>query len=182
MKCTSLLVLAGALVLGACTGGGINESSGPQRPDPSEPASGPVVAVIEVSGTSFELHDEGEGCVAVDVVHPGLQMTVERRCFEGQQVVSVTSTCGWLATPVTAEQSGCDLELPVAFYGRVTDPNIGYVCIGTIEDSGGSSGVTAARFVNPVGDGFILEAAQPDESPYAHLFSTGGSRYGDPPL
>jgi hypothetical protein len=179
---TCLLAVGFALFVAACSGGDVNESSGPQRPEPSEPASGPVVAVIDSSDTRYELHDEGEGCVAVDIIHPGLQTTVERMCFEGQQVISATSECGWLAVPDSDERSGCDLELPVVFYGQVTDPNIGFVCVGAIGDAGGSSGVTSARFVEVDGDGFILEAAGPDDAPYAHLFNAGGLRYGDPPL
>lgn len=177
-----MVVVVVALAVAACGGGNLNESFGPQRPEPSEPASGPVVAAIDVSDTGFELHDEGEGCVAVEVVHPGLQTTVEQGCFEGQQVLSATSSCGWLTDPATDQQSGCDVELPIVFYGRVTDPNIGYVCVGTIGDSGGSAGVKSARFVDVDSDGFILDAAGPDEAPYAHLFTVGGLRYGDPPL
>lgn len=138
--------------------------------------------MMEVSGTSFELHDEGQGCVAVEVIHPGLQTTVERTCFDGQHVVSVTSPCGWFTSPDESGQFGCGLELPAVLYGLVTDPNIGYICVGTIDDSGGSAGVTAARFVAPMRDGFILEATGPNERPYAHLFTAGGLRYGDPPL
>lgn len=171
-----------ALAVAACEGSKINESSGPQRPEPSESASGPVVALIDVADTGFELHDEGDGCIAVEVVHPGLQTTVERGCFEGQHVIAATQSCGWLTDPESGEQSGCDLELPVVFYGRVTDPNIGYVCVGTIGDSGGSAGVRSARFVDVDSDGFILDAAGPNEGPHAHLFSAGGLRYGDPPL
>ncbi len=176
------LVIA-ALAIAACgETGHIDTTSPPQRPDPAEPATGPVVAAIEVAGTSFKLHDEGAGCVALEVAQPGLQATIERQCFQGPLVVSITSTCGWLTNPDEIRRSDCDVELPEVLYGQVTDPNIGYVCIGTIDDSGGSSGVTAARLLEPIGPGFILEAARPGETPHAHLFTEGGLRYGHPPL
>lgn len=184
MKHGGLLFIAIALVVAGCSAtGSIDiESSGPQRPDPSDPPSGPIVASLAVSDTNFVLHGEGDDCVAVEIIHRDLQTTVERFCSGGGYVVDATSTCGWFDTPSDTPSEGCDIELPSVLYGYVADQAIGYVCIGTITDSGGAAGVTAARFIDPIADGYFLVPAQLDESSAAHLFSETGLRYGDPPL
>jgi hypothetical protein len=180
MRLTRLCAIV-ALLVSSCTS---EVDSGPQRPEPSEPSTGAIVREVTVGDTDFLLHDEEAGCVAAEIVHPGLQSTVERRCFGGEQVLSSTRSCGWLdARDERAQQFDCDVELPVVFFGRVTAPGIGYVCVGTIEDTAdGGAGVVAARFVDVSGGGFILEPAGVGESDAAHLFTVGGLRYGEPPL
>lgn len=177
------LVLAGAL-LASCSREPPDTtlSRDDRRPEPSSPATGLVVATLTIGQTGFSLHDEGEGCLAVAVDHPGLQRTVERHCFAGEWVLEATSACGWLSDPENPSPGGCDVDLPRAFYGRVTDPGIGYVCVGTFGDLGGDSTVVSARFVPFDTGGFILDPAGTDESAHAHLFSRGGYRYGQPPL
>lgn len=184
MKHGGPLLIAIALIVAGCsaTGSVDIESSGPQRPGPSDPPSGPIVASLAVSDTNFVLHDEGDDCVAAEIIHRGLQTTVERFCSGGGYVVDATSTCGWFDTPRDTPPEGCDIELPSVLYGYVADQAIGYVCIGTITDASGAAGVTAARFIDPTADGYLLVPAQLDESSAAHLFSETGLRYGDPPL
>ncbi len=180
MKLTRLLAILTLLVVSCAS----EIDTGPQRPEPSEPATGPIVAEMTVEDADFALYDEGAGCVAVEIAYPGLQPTVERHCFRGEEVLSRTEPCGWLdPQDETAREFDCDVELPVVLYGRVTTPHIGFVCIGTIEATADpGTGVTGARFVEMTDAGFILEAAGPGESPAAHLFTRGGLRYGEPPL
>ncbi len=167
------------LFVSACIG---RSSSGPQPPPPSEPADGPVVAELAIDGTTFRLHDERDGCVAVAVDHPGLQATVHRSCFEGQQVLGMTDACGWLIEGGRGATGACDVKLPEALYGRVTAPEIGYVCVGETDGTGGAESVTGARFISFDTEGFVLEPAAPGESPDAHLYTHDGIVYGEPPL
>lgn len=153
-----------------------------RRPEPSNPATGPVVATLTIEQTDFALHDEGDDCLAVTVDHPGLQPTVERSCFAGEHVLEATASCGWLMAPAEPSPGGCDVDLPRAFYGQVINPGIGYVCVGTFGDLGGDSTVVSARFVPFDDGGFILDPAGENESAHAHLFNRGGYRYGEPPL
>jgi hypothetical protein len=135
---------------------------------------------LDVGETTFELHDEGVGCLAIAIQQPGLQSTVERSCFEGDRVLAGTTECGWLAQP-SAENSGCDVPLPTVLFGQVRDPAIRFVCVGTIEDSGENSTAVSARFVPIDGFGFILSAAHRDEVAVPHAFTSGGLRYGQAP-
>lgn len=187
MRAVRLIAIL-ALLATSCTS---EIDRGPQRPEASEPATGPLVATMQIGETSFELHDEGGGCAAARVIHPGLQETVHRRCFRGEQVLAETDACGWLAEPavrsldLVADRPGpdCDVVLPVAFYGYVDRRSIGFVCVGAIMDTPDSAtGVTGARFVDVEPEGWILTAAGPGESIAAHLFTPGGLRFGDPPL
>jgi hypothetical protein len=141
-----------------------------------------VVAELSIDASVFRLHDEGEGCVAVTIDHPGLQSTVHRICLAGEQVLTVTDSCGWLVDGPSSETGACDVMLPEALYGRVAEPEIGYVCIGQSDGSGGAESVTGARFVSFDGDGFILDPAAHGEMPYAHLYTREGIVYGEPPL
>lgn len=177
------LVLAGAL-LASCSQEPPDTtlSRDDRRPEPSNPATGPVVATLTIEQTDFALHDEGDDCLAVTVDHPGLQPTVERSCFAGEHVLEATASCGWLVAPGEPSPGGCDVDLPRAFYGRITNPDIGYVCVGTFGDLGGDSTVVSARFVPFDDEGFILDPADENESAHAHLFNRGGYRYGEPPL
>jgi len=179
----ALPLLAGIL-LASCSGvpPDITLSRDDRRPAPSDPATGPAVATLEIGGTAFNLHNEGEGCLAVVVSHPGLEATVERRCFAGEHVLEATSSCGWLVAPGEPSPGGCDVDLPRAFYGRITSPGVGYACVGTFRDLGEDPTVVSARFVPFGDDGFILDLAGPDESAHAYLFNRGGPRYGQPPL
>jgi hypothetical protein len=79
---------------------------------------------------------------------------------------------------------GCDVELPRVLYGRVTDPDIGYVCIGSLEhfEDDPDFAVTGTRFLERDGDGYILEAARPGEVAAPHFLTAGGTRLGVPPL
>jgi hypothetical protein len=184
LRPAAILCLSAALTA-ACTGEPPDRtlSRDERRPPPSAPALGPQVATLTIEGTGFALHDEGDDCLAVTVTHPGLQATVERQCFAGEQVLEATSGCGWLADPQTGSTDGwCDVDLPRALYGRVTDLGVGYVCVGTFGDAGGDSGVVSARFVPFDEEGYILDPAGWGESPPAHLFNNGGLRYGMPPL
>ncbi len=181
---TTLTAAAVGIILltAGCSAG--RSSMGPQRPEPSEPATGPIVASIDVADTTFVMHDEGDGWVAVEVLYPGLQTTIERAPFNTWNVLSETSTCGWLVESGAEVPGECDVDLPRILYGRVTDPDIGYVCIGTINQRDGDPGfsVPGARFLTPDANGYILEEAQPGEGPFPHFLSAGGSRLGDPPL
>ena len=178
------MLVVGALMLSSCFTGYGSESMGPQRPEPDMPAEGPVIASVDVDGTSFVMHDESDGQVAVEIIHPGLQTTVERALLNDWNTLRETSTCGWLADPVEEAPGDCDVELPRVFYGRVTDPDVGYVCVGAVEhfEQDPGFGVTGARFLTRDEDGYILEAAQPGEGAAPHLLTVGGSRVGDPPL
>jgi len=178
-----IMIVAVALLLAACDPGIVDSTMG--RPAPSEPPIGPIVSSIEVAGTTFTMHDEGDGCLAVDVGHLGLQTTVERRCFNEWNTVAETSPCGWLDEPPdvgVSDLGGCDVDLPRVFYGRITDPAVGYTCVGRFSESSGSAGVVGARILTPDSDGYILEAAAPGEKGPPHFLSPGGSRIGDPPL
>lgn len=173
-------ILAAGLLLGACGRGHVDQLMG--RPEPSEPATGPVVLALDVGPTAFELHDEGDGCLAVAIQQAGLQSTVERSCFDGERVLAGTTECGWLAQPPTEQNSGCDARLPKVLFGQVRDPAIRFVCVGTVEDSGEDSTAVSARFVPVDGSGFILDAARRNEVAVPHVFTSGGLRYGWPPL
>ncbi|MCL1598924.1 MAG: hypothetical protein M3094_07055, partial [Actinomycetia bacterium] len=187
---TSVLVMlaVGGLLAAACApiGGDI----GPQRTEPSDPASGPVIATAESGEATFVLHDEGEGCLAVDVQYPGLQRTVDRGCFDEWNTLRETPSCGWIeADPSAGGDSSdltlgdCDVQLPRVIYGRVTDPAIGFVCVGRFDfEGGGSTGVVGARLLERDADGYIFEVADEGEMPPGHFLSRGGSRIGDPPL
>lgn len=164
---------------------------GPDRPGPDEPSIAPVVADLTIGEAEFLLHDEGEGCVALEVRHPGLQSTVERRCFEREVVVVESTRCGWLEGPEAAAGSAladsfvweCEVDLPAVLYGKVAEPNIAHVCLGTMVGEGPPEvTVRGARFLRPGNDGFILEPARADEVSAAHLFTADGLRYGTPPL
>ncbi|HAX81156.1 MAG TPA: hypothetical protein DCY40_01120 [Actinobacteria bacterium] len=174
-------LLFGVLV-SACSQGHYDGTTIPQRPPPAEAARGPEVRTRVIGQTSFALHDEGDGCLAVVVSHPGLQSTVGRRClYPGE--LTATNICGWLADPPpTTTYGACDVTLPQVFFGQAQDPNIGYVCVGTILPVGGAEGVMSARFLDMDGGGYILDAPNPDESTAAHLFTPGGIRYGFEPL
>jgi hypothetical protein len=182
-RSAALVLVLGALVV-SCSQEPPDGTLGrdDRRPTPSDPATGPVLATLTIAQTGFALHDEGNDCLAVTVDHPGLQPTVERSCFSGEHVLEATSACGWLVAPGEPSPGGCDVDLPRAFYGWVTNPGIGYVCVGTFGDLGGDSTVVSARFVPFDVDGFILDPAAPNESAVAHLFNRGGYRYGQPPL
>lgn len=181
-RCRAALVLVlGALIVSCSQDpGDFPFSRDDRRPEPSDPAEGPIVTTLTIGQTDFALHDEGDGCLAVTVDHPGLQPTVERHCFFEECVLVATSACGWLAAPGDPSPGGCDVDLPRAFYGRVTDPGIGYVCVGTFSDLGGDSTVVSARFVPFDDEGFILDAAGERESDKPHLFNRGGVSYGEP--
>ena len=166
------LILIGA----ACS------SRGPSRAAESQPANGPVVAEVAIGETHFQLHDEVDGCVSVEIFHRGLQQTVQTACLGGQQVLSITDSCGWLEDSGGELTGVCDVQLPAVLFGQVIEPAIGHVCIGTIRNVVGASGVTGARFVNVDASDFILEPAIEGEGPYPHLFTVDGLRYGDPPL
>jgi hypothetical protein len=170
-----VLVAAGTLI-GACAGG-----DGWERPQPSEPAIGHVVASVDVGSTRFLLYDEGDGCLAVDVSHPGMQRTVDRTCvFGGTHHLAFSSACGWLADPSQPRGPGCDLTLPVVVFGQVRDAGIGYVCFGSFDASGSS--VVSARFVTFDEPGYVLDRVIPGETPHPHPFTVGGLRFGEPPL
>lgn len=129
------------------------------------------------------MYDEGEGTTAVEVLHPGIQPTVHRAKFNQSNILRATETCGWLTEPNSeVNEWGCDIELPRVFFGRVTNPDIGYVCVGTIESFGGGFNVRGARVLEFDSSGFILAAAAPNESSAPHLFTASGSQYGEPPL
>jgi len=169
------------LVVGACSGEIIDTTSIP-RSAPATPAEGPIVADIVIGDTTFVLHDEGEGCLAVAIDRPGLQSTVSRQCFSGEQVLAATTACGWLVEAAKDPgNSGCDVTLPVAFFGQVRATGIGYVCVGAVRDPYGAAGVVSARFVRYDDAGYLLTPAGQDEVPLAYLFTSGGLRYGQPP-
>jgi hypothetical protein len=171
--------VVGAL-FGSCSDAEV--SSGPQRSEPSDSATGPVVASLDVGATRFWLHDEGDGCLALEVSHPGLQSTVDRHCFSGgDQVLAFSSECGWLIDATGTQHGGCDVPLPIVMYGQVLEPAIGFVCIGTSLGPG-AEGVASARLVPFDERGYILQRAHAGESPHPHLFTQGGLRYGEPPL
>ncbi len=183
------LLAAGGLLAAACTP--IAGDRGPERAEPSDPATGLVIATVESGETTFVLHDEGEGCLAVDVQHPGLQRTVDRGCFDEWNTVSETPSCGWIETdPSAGEESSdlttagdCDVRLPRVIYGRVTSPAVGFVCVGKFDfEGGGATGVVGARLLERDADGYIFAVAAEGEMPPAHFLSRGGSRIGDPPL
>lgn len=160
----------------------VGEDSAMPRPEPDEPARGDAVSTIESDGATFALFDEGAGCMAVDIGYPGLQRTVERRCFQGLDVVDMTSSCGWLEVAEDGSFNGCDVELPRVFFGPQRGENIGYVCVGTFSEGAANAGVTGARFVEQTLERYTLVAAGPGESAVAHLFTQGGYRIGEPPL
>lgn len=174
-------IWAGAVVLLAVACGSNTVVDRPEpRPGPSDPVTGPVVGAITKGATLLQLHDEGDGCLAVNVQHPDLQPTVDRHCFSEQfvDVVSITDSCGLLSDS-SAPDGVCDVELPQAIYGLVTNPDVAHVCLGVIPDTGPVAG---ARFVDQDAEGRIFTLAKPDESVAAHLFTATGQRYGDPPL
>lgn len=177
-----LRLWAGVVVLlvAGCGANRVIDGPGP-RPDPSAPATGPVVAAITSGATVFQLHDEGGGCLAVNVERPGLQRTVDRQCFTevSPSVVSATESCGYLTEPA-ASAGDCDVELPRVVYGLVTNPDVAHVCLGIIPEDGPVAG---ARFVDQDAAGRVFTLAKPDEATRApHLFTAAGQRYGDPPL
>lgn len=149
-----------------------------------------MVAETTIDATTFLLHDEGDGCVALEIRHPGMQSTVERRCFERDNVLDVSTTCGWLTQPEAAADIAlalsiaidCDVDLPPVLFGRVTDPSIGYVCLGTLVEDAEPPIVDTARFLDFDPSGYILEPAIGGEAAAAHLFTPDGLRYGTPPL
>lgn len=172
------------LLASACTPTSVGGDLGPQRPEPSQAATGPVIATLEENGTTLELHDEGENCLAVEIVHEGLQSTVERGCFDSWNSLRQTEPCGWLTEPSEETPWDCDVELPSVLYGRVANPDVGYVCVGQFDfgDSGPSHGVIGARILPRDDNGYVFTIANPGESYHAHFLSTGGHRVGDPPL
>lgn len=180
MALRRLVVLIAGALIGACSTGHVDTTMPPSRPEPSPPATGPTVATLALGDTTFSLHDEGGGCLALAIDHPGLQSTVERGCFEGEHVAEMSDACGWLASE--EPPSGCGVALPIVFYGQVLEPGIGYLCVGTMRSSEGTEEVISARFLPFDGDGFILDEAHPDETRAAHLLTDGGLRYGQPPL
>jgi hypothetical protein len=172
-KALYVTALFGILLLAGCGADGrtVVDLAPPGPPPPSEPSTGPLVRQVTVDDTDFRLRDEGDGCVALEISHPGLQTTVERRCFERELVLNSSTSCGWLERPETGNAGfNCHVSLPTVLYGRVTDPAVAYVC-----QAGG-------RFLAPDGDGFILEPARAGEGASAHLFTAEGLRYGTPPL
>lgn len=178
--------MAGIVLLAAgCSGGQVVEvldQVGPERPPAAQPATGPVVAALEVESTSFALHDEGDGCVALTIDRPGMRSMVARSCFSGESVLTKSDTCGWLIAPDEWDgvgDGGCDVRLPAVVYGRIDAVPAEYVCIGTVRDP---EGVTGARFLETTAAGFILDAAHRHEAPAAHVFLENGVRYGDQPL
>lgn len=175
-----VLILAAGLLLVACGRGHVDQLMG--RPEPADPATDPVVLVMDVGETTFELHDEGGGCLAVAIHQAGLQSTVERSCFDGERVLAATTECGWLARPPTEQKPGCDLRLTRVLFGQVREPAIRHVCVGTIEEQGEDSTAVSARFVPVDPSGFILSAALPNEVAVPHVFTSGGLRYGQAPL
>ena len=121
----------------------------------------------------------------------------ERRCFTEFVVVAATPSCAPIsalamstATAVNAAMDRaapqvveCDEPLPPVFFGRVTSPDVGYVCMGAIGSSEVDAGVEAARFLETSRAGVIFEPVGPNESPRAaHLYGPRGNHYGDPPL
>lgn len=178
----AVVVLIGTLIT-ACDPGDVNVSGMETRPDPDPPATGPVVAELTIDDTTFRLHDEDAGCVTVEIDHPRLQQTTHNRCFADEQVLAATSACGWFEdTP--EEVVECDVQLPRVFYGRVTSPQIGHVCVGhTVDDLGDNGGplrLESARFLS-IDHGFILEPAL-DDFTAGFLFTSEGLIWGQPPL
>lgn len=133
------------------------------------------------------LHDEGEGCFAVEVQHEGLQQTVERTCAGANNPgVKVTDSCGFLAAGAgrvtgTHADTPCRVVLPTVFFGQIVAP-VAYVCVAAIHfDSNDAPVVDTARFLSAAGDGLVLEVAMAGErTPF--LFRESGSRLGSPPL
>jgi hypothetical protein len=159
---TRLLVLFMIVATCAACGGDrgpprLGVDRGPHRPGPAEPSTGPVVADLAIGETAFLLRAEGGDCVALEIQHPGLQSTVERRCFEREVVVAESSRCGWPDGPEAVAGSAladsfvweCDVDLPAVLYGKVAEPNIAYVCLGTMEGKDGAETVTGARSLRP---------------------------------
>lgn len=177
VRTAALVVL---LVIAGCGEQGEIDRLAP-RPAPDDPPSGTFMTEISVAGTDFRLYDEGAGCLAVDIVQPGLQRTVEHGCFAGEHVLGATTACGWLTAAADAYPLGCDVRLPRVIFGRVDDPQIGFACLGVILD-GGKGVIESARFVTIGDNGVIFEPALPDETAVAHLFTARGARYGQPPM
>ena len=187
----ALVVLVLVLVAVACADGGdVSGDRGPERPPPSEPAAGPVVREITLGETQFVLHDEGRDCVALEILHPGLQSTVERRCYDQHNLLSQSNPCGWLVSPPEASEAPvalsvtfeCEVELPTVFYGRQVAANVAYLCLGTMEGEDDSERVTGARFLESDDSGYLLEPVGPGELTAAHAFTADGLRHGEPPL
>jgi len=178
------MIVTVALLIAACDPGIVDSTMGPSRPEPDQAATGPVIESLTVDTATFVLHDEGDGSVALETLYPGLQTTVERALFDDWSTLRESSTCGWLAEPEDEDPMRCDVELPRVLYGRVTDPDVGYVCIGSLEHFEEDPGfaVTGTRFLERDGDGYILEAARPGEVAAPHFLTAGGTRLGAPPL
>jgi len=175
------LIVAVALLIAACDPSIVDSTMGPTRPEPDLAATGPAVASVDIGSTTFVMHDEGDGWIALEVLHPGLQTTVEPAHLAE---LRESSTCGWLVEPENEDPTGCDIELPRVIYGRVTDPDIGYVCVGSLDELQEDPGftITGTRFLERDEDGYILEAARPGEVAVPHFLTAGGTRIGDPPL
>ena len=155
----------------------------PRPPPEPEAPVGQLVASLTLQNTVFELYDEGDGCLAVAVSSQELRPAVDRGCFNEFTALRETSQCGWLTTTSAEPRQECDVDVPIVLYGRITNQNIGFVCVGTIEDTDVDAGVTGARFIEPTAEGYMLEVAKPHESARAaHLFGVGGNRYGEPQL
>lgn len=167
-----LLMLA--LVVTAC-GGAIDR--GPERPEPPELPTGKIVRSVTIEEVKFELY--AGDCLSVAVTAPGMQPAVERFCPDGDWVTNATETCGWPTDQNDNDAHECGITLPRVIYGRVTTPDIGWVCVGQIPEEGP---ITSVRFLEVDNDGYILQPALPYESYHAHLYTPGGVQYGDPPL
>ncbi len=168
-------VLLALLLLTAC--GGDTGDRGPERPEPPQLPTGEVVQSIDVDDTRIDLY-AGQ-CPAIVATAPGMQTHVERLCPSGARVTSATETCGWLADQDLDAGYECDVTIPRVIYGKVTTPNIGWVCVGQIPEEGP---ITSVRFLEFDEAGYILQPALPDESYHAHLYTPEGIQYGDPPL
>lgn len=164
------------LLLTACAETHID--TGPMRPEPPDPPGGQAVRSLQLDDSAFTLYARGD-CVTVEVVTPGLMNNVETYCPGQDYPVSATSPCSWLETEPEQAGIGCDAEVPTVLFGRVTSPDIEWVCVATRPEN---STTTAVRFLEHGADGYILTERRPDESQYAHLFTFNGARYGQPPL
>lgn len=137
---------------------------------------------MESGDTAFTLHDESDGCLAIAVDHPGLQTTVERFCLDEWNHLEETSSCGRLESNGEESNGFCDIELPTALYRRVTDPDVGFACVGIFEEDAEGHGVMGTRIVDRDANGYVLTVAGEGEGSPLHFLSAGGSRIGDPPL
>ncbi len=172
-------LLALVILLSACGGGYIDTiDRGPTRPEPGAPPDGAPVRTITVEETTFTLYAE-DNCVAVETVTPGLMTDVARYCPSQDYPVTATTSCAWSDAEVDAERFGCDAQIPTVLFGRVTSPNIGWVCIATRPPE---SLTTSVRFLDFGDDGYILTEQHENEVRDAHLFAPNGARFGTPPL